>query len=117
MKKLDFIIIIIICFFAFMFYWIFYVCSEIGNEVTITVDGELYGVYQLNDEQIIEINDTNILEIKDGTACMVEANCPDELCLHQTSISKNGESIICLPNRIIITVESSSEPEYDAVVQ
>ena len=47
---------------------------------------------------------------------MIDANCPDKLCVKQKSISKNNENIICLPNKVIVEVESEENSEYDAVV-
>ncbi len=46
---------------------------------------------------------------------MVKADCPDQLCVNQKPVSKNHESIICLPNRVVVEVESKEESEYDAV--
>ena len=84
--------------------------------VIVKVDGEEKGTYRLSEEQTIEINGgTNILQIKEGKADMTEADCPDKLCVHQKAISKDGESIICLPNQVVVEIESSESSEYDAV--
>ena len=88
--------------------------------VKITVDGEEYGTYNLDEDQLIHINDTNTCEIRDGKVYMTEATCPDKLCIHQKAIDKTGGIIICLPNKVVIegekTVESNSdEPEIDTV--
>lgn len=84
-----------------------------GAEVKITTDGELYGVYSLEEEQTIsiQINDkvTNVLVIKDGKADMTEADCPDRLCVHQKAISNVGETIVCLPNKVVAEVISAEE--------
>lgn len=81
--------------------------------IRITVDGEEYGTYSLSKDQVIRINDTNVCEIKDGKVRMTEANCPDQLCIHQRAIDENGGTIICLPNRIVIEGEKGSEVQYD----
>ena len=46
---------------------------------------------------------------------MEEADCPDLLCVHQKAISKEGESIICLPNKVVVTIRGGEETELDAV--
>ena len=46
---------------------------------------------------------------------MVEASCPDKLCVNQKAVSKNNESIICLPNKVIVEVDSSENSDLDAV--
>ena len=84
--------------------------------VTIKVNGKITGRYSLEENQEIEINDgSNLLKIKDGEADMISADCPDKLCVHQKAISKDGESIICLPNQVVVEIESSESSEYDAV--
>ena len=86
-----------------------------GETVQITVDGELYGEYSLHEDKTIKINETNVLRIKDGSAKMVEADCPDQICVHQRNISKNGETIICLPNKVVVTVCSGESSHLDGI--
>ena len=46
---------------------------------------------------------------------MTDADCPDQLCVHQKAASKNHESIICLPNKVVVEVNGNKESEFDAV--
>ncbi len=115
MKKNDFILIGIVIAFAVVFYLLYSSFMGEGEIVSVSIDGDLYGTYDLNEDQIIYIGDTNVLEIKDGEAFMIEADCPDGLCLHQSSISKNNENIICLPNRVIAEVTSQDTSEFDVI--
>ena len=57
----------------------------------------------------------NILVIKNGKADVIEASCPDHVCVDQRAISKTGEAITCLPNKTVITVEGQGEAEIDFV--
>lgn len=87
-----------------------------AGSVTVKVGGEIEGVYSLGEDQEIEINGgTNILIIRNAKADMIEADCPDKLCVNQRAISKNGESIICLPNKVVVEVSSKENSEFDAV--
>jgi hypothetical protein len=45
---------------------------------------------------------------------MIDADCPDKLCEKQGKISKNGQSIICLPNKIVIKINSDTDTDVDA---
>ena len=72
--------------------------------LTITVHGEEYGTYSLAEDQI-----------SDGEVRMVQADCPDQLCMHQKAISGSGGTIVCLPNRVVLSVASDSEPEVDSI--
>ena len=118
MKKNDKILIAIVLVIAFFVYFIHGILGGDGADtVTVKVDGKITGTYSLIGNQTIEINEgSNILKIEDGVADMIEADCPDKLCVKQKAISKNKESIICLPNEVIVEVKSSEDSEYDAVV-
>ena len=54
--------------------------------------------------------------IQNGQAKMEWADCPDQLCVHQKAISRTGESIICLPNQVVVSVQGSKESELDGIV-
>lgn len=90
-----------------------------GAYVEVTVDGELYGTYSLSKEQTVEIvideTVTNVLEIGDGKADMTEADCPDQICVHQRAVSREGETIVCLPNKVVVEVSGAEDFELDAV--
>ena len=49
-------------------------------------------------------------------AKMEWADCPDQLCVHQKAISRTGESIICLPNQVVVSVQGSKEGKLDGIV-
>jgi hypothetical protein len=91
-----------------------------GGMVEVKVDGAVYGTYPLEQEQTVEIKKegrvTNVLTIRDGYADMTEADCPDLLCVHQKRIQAKGETIVCLPNRVVINITDGKEGEMDAVV-
>ena len=96
----------------------FFIRGE-GDTVCVTVDGNTFGTYSLADDATIEITNsdgkcTNILIIKDGVAYVSYADCPDGICSDHKPISREGESIVCLPNRVVVTVnksEKSTEPD------
>ena len=76
--------------------------------VSVSVDGTEIMTLDLyrNDDIVIESGNgqTNHLIIEDGKAFLTEASCPDKLCVRQGAISETGQSIVCLPNRVIVTI-------------
>ncbi len=87
-----------------------------ANRVIVKIEGAIEGIYSLSEDREVEINGgTNLLKIKNGEASMSWADCPDQLCVHQKPVSLNRESIICLPNKVVVEVESSGNREFDAV--
>lgn len=121
--KNDIIFLAVIIIFAVVFSIIFkIVFSKQGDRVDISVDGKLYGSYSLDTDTEVDIVDhngtvTNVLIIKNHTADMVEATCPDKLCIKQKAISKDNESIVCLPNKVIATVTSNTKSDIDVISQ
>ena len=85
--------------------------------VVVTVDAEEYGSYPLSEDCMVDIGETNCLVISEGTAVMEWADCPDQICVHHSPVSRNGESIICLPNEVVISIQGGDEPELDGMVQ
>lgn len=83
----------------------------------ITIDGELYGTYPLNEEQKIDVISSygrNTVVIKENAATVTEADCPDKICAEMQKISQDGEIICCLPHRLFLTVRGAEDAGYDA---
>ena len=116
MKKNDWILAGSILVAAVLFIIVnFYLIHSEGAKVNVTVDGELFVTYLLEEDQQIDINGTNMLVISNGKADMTEADCPDKLCVHQKAISREKETIVCLPNKIVAEVIGAPESELDAI--
>lgn len=106
MKKRDWIAAAVILAAALIFALVGKLTAEPAQALRITVNGETYGMYDITEDQEIKINDTNICQIEDGKVRMTWADCPDQICVHTAEISKDGGSIICLPNRIVLEIIS-----------
>ncbi len=117
LQKKDIVLIVVILITAALTFGLHeLIGADSAGCVTVKVDGVIEGVYSLGVDQEIDINGgTNHLVIKNGKADMTEADCPDKLCVHQRAISKSNESIICLPNKVIVEADSKQNSEYDAV--
>lgn len=89
------------------------------GRVRVFQDGEEIGVYDVLENQSVllpyEEEHYNLMVIQDGKVSVAEADCPDGLCTRQREISRNGESIICLPHKLVIRIESNKEGAPDAV--
>lgn len=93
-----------------------------GSEVVVTVNGDEYGRYDLNTEQVIRITSENDgfneLHIANGQAWIEKANCKNHYCMKQNAISDKLESIICIPHGVTVFVENKNEmPEYDVITK
>ena len=97
-----------------------------GNKVVIKVDGEIVKIVNLPDTNNIIVNGydggTNTVVIENGTVYMTEADCPDKICVNTGKISKIGETIVCLPHRVVVEIQgevsqSDSDDSIDSVVK
>ena len=110
MKKRDIILIASILVVAIAFFLIVELTKEEGAGVVVKVDGVEVAEYSLSKSGTYPLNGgTNILVIEDGCAYLSDANCPDKLCVHQGKISRTGEVITCLPNKLTVTVFGAEE--------
>ncbi len=78
-----------------------------GNIVKLSIDNNLRDCYNINNDNEVIIKDgenTNTLVIKDGTAYISHANCPDKICVAHRPISKTGETIVCLPHKLVVEI-------------
>ncbi|MBP7058871.1 MAG: NusG domain II-containing protein [Lachnospiraceae bacterium] len=94
---------------VFLFLAYFFLTRSNGYTCEIKKDNKIYGEYKLDKDQHIDIKENgnlvNVVVIKDHEVYMKEADCPDKLCEKMGKISHVGETIVCLPNKIIITIK------------
>ncbi len=58
----------------------------------------------------------NIVVIENGTVRVAEADCPNQDCVNQGSISKAGQQIVCLPHQLTVDIsDQEAAPTYDVV--
>ena len=92
-----------------------------GSAVRVEVDGTVMGTYPLSVDREVEIitgengEELNLLVIENGKATVTTATCPDGICAAHRPISREGESIICLPHKVVITVIGGSREEPDVI--
>ena len=113
LKKNDLILVLLVFAAAGIFFsGHLFTSQKSAGVVEIQIDGTL----DLQKERAFKINGgTNTVQIENGKVKMAAANCPDQICVHQKAISRNGESIICLPNKIVLKIVDGEEAELDAV--
>ncbi|WP_178025197.1 NusG domain II-containing protein [uncultured Paenibacillus sp.] len=96
--------------------------NNVDRVARITVDGKLFKTVQLTGgEQTVNIQTEygyNLLKVHDYGIEMIDADCPDKLCLTFGFIDRNGGTIVCLPHKLMVEVVSSGEgDDVDALVK
>lgn len=85
----------------------------------ISLDGSLVGRIPLSENgsrQYPEIPNM-VFTVSEGGICVSESGCSDRICVRTGKISHSGEAIICVPNRVAVTVESDAENDVDVVLR
>lgn len=109
MRKMDLIIIIGIVIIALVSFTFIQLNTD-KYYVEITYDGEVVEYFELTDnvDRVIELDyeGHNVVVVKDGIVNMIEADCPDQLCVHMESITYDSwnPTIICAPNKIVVRI-------------
>ena len=118
MKKWDLIIIIVLIILSLMPIRLLISSNNSGDlkRVIISVNGEEYESLDLKENlnKIIKIEEgleINEICINKGQVYMNHSNCTDKVGMRQGKISKIGESIVCLPNRVFIEIKGEEEGE------
>lgn len=119
-RKLDIIIIACMFILGFLVLAVVLLTQKSGDEVTVEVSGQVVASFSLSEEltYVIEGKNggTNTLIIKDGYAWIEDASCPDGLCENMGKIHNSSQSIICLPNEVVVQISSGEESDIDAVI-
>ena len=58
---------------------------------------------------------TNTVRIHNGEVSVTHASCHNQVCVKHKAIHTTGESIICLPNKMVVQIQGKGGDEYDAI--
>lgn len=115
MKKADFAVLGLVL--VLLLVWMGFTSG--GEEVSIYIDSEIYKTFPLSENNAVNIETgygKTTVVICDGNVFIKETDCPNKLC-QKGAISKAGQSIVCLPNRVSIVIEGKTkETEADVLL-
>lgn len=83
--------------------------GEVVYNIDLNVEGD---IGRINVEGSLGVS---VLEIEGGKVKMLSSPCPDRLCVRQGRVSKPGETIVCVPNAISVSIEGNSG--VDAIIR
>ena len=90
-----------------------------GRQAVVRANGQIVTRLPLaQDARVpveIEGSVTNVVVVQDGAVHMEEADCPDHLCIRRGAIRYAGDSIICLPNKVVVEISGEDALNLDAV--
>lgn len=119
-KKWDIIVILLLILLSFTPEIILGVVmgkSYNSTYAEVTVEGKLYKKILLSahkgyEEFKVQTEEGyNIVIVKDNTIAIIEADCPDKVCIKPGFISRPGESLVCLPHKVMVEVKGDINPD------
>ncbi len=114
--RLDIIVISAILIASIAFLLITTLARQEGAYVEITLNGSVVGKYPLAKDAVYTLGDgTNKLTVENGAAYMSYSECPDHTCENTGKIKYVGQTIVCLPNYLTVTVVGESDNSVDFV--
>ena len=120
-KKKVFADIILICILLVLALSVFLVVElsrREGAYVVVSIDGGEVCRYSLSEDGEFTLNGgTNTLVISGGKAYISEADCPDGLCVSQGKISRTGQTVVCLPNRVMLRIVGAEDADVELEVR
>ncbi len=90
--------------------FIYFPRTSVGTYVEIRVDGEKTAAYPLSAdrrETVHTASGENTIMIQNGAVSMTAADCPDKVCVSMRRISRSGETIVCLPHKLVLEIKNS----------
>lgn len=84
-----------------------------GNTVVISLDGAVVHTLDLKKDQTVDLPDGTKVILEQGLVRVEGSTCPDHLCERMGAVSKTGDVILCVPNRISVEIRGEG---VDALV-
>ncbi len=117
-KKGDYLIFGLIAAIVITSSIVFYKAPLSAHTVKIYVDSKEYGTYAISEgyEKNVTIETDygyNLVSIQSDRVQITESDCPGHDCVHMGSISQAGDMLICLPHKLLVTLEGGDS--IDAV--
>lgn len=117
-KKGDILILAAVLCLAALSFLCINLFSSPGNMVEIKVNNKVVKQMALDEDFVFDVEQdgikTNTIKAENGKVSVTYANCPDLICQHHKEISNTGESIVCLPNKVVVSIVGGDD-EVDGV--
>lgn len=113
MKPLDFVLIFVLMVISFAPFLLLSPKQSVQPTAQLRVDGKVIKNFDLTRNQTYTYRDKdgdiNEIEVRDRKIGITYANCPDQVCVRKGFIDKAGQTIVCLPHKLVIEVISADE--------
>jgi hypothetical protein len=89
-----------------------------GSDVVIRSDDRVTGRYSLDEDRLVDVPGpmgSTTIRVERGRARVESSPCPNKFCVNTGTVGREGGLIVCVPNRVIVTVGKGTPEGVDAV--
>lgn len=118
LKKGDVLLIFAVALLAGLLLAFFYLGQQAATVCVIRQSQEIVAELPLDEDCVytVEGDYQNVITIQDGVVTVTSSTCPNQYCVHSSAIDTAGQSIICLPNQLVVELVGDADAEVDVVV-
>lgn len=89
--------------------WLFF--RETPSKVVIT-SPDFYEELELSEDATVSLEHITV-HVDGGRVWVTDADCPDKTCEHTGIITRAGQSIVCLPNGVVVSISGKSDLQWE----
>jgi hypothetical protein len=91
-----------------------------GRYVVVEVDGVESHRLNLKETHTLEVEGPigkTVIKINNGQARVISSDCPHKLCVRSGAISRAGDLIVCVPNKVVVRIEGEEIGKWDVITE
>lgn len=92
-----------------------------GTHAVIYVDGKEYKTVPLSEHHgtdtltIRTEHGYNTILIRNEEIAIIDADCPDQVCVHEGFLKNPGQTSVCLPHKVMVEVQANDASDPDII--
>lgn len=119
MKKNDYFLIGLVLIISLIFIGFNFLKSKKNPEkIVIYLDDKVYKEYPIDSNEDISIKTNsgfNKVKIHDKGVEIIDASCPDKVCVKTGFVNNSSKNIVCIPNKISIKIINNEKNDVDII--
>jgi len=118
LKTGDVVLIAVLVVSVILSFPLFRLFSVRGELVSVSVNGREVNRFPLSENRDLSVQGPlgkSLIRVRDGKVWVTKAPCPQKICMKMGKISRSGEIIVCIPNRVFIKIEGKTEQNLDGI--
>ena len=116
LRKRDIILCIVLIAVGITCWLVMWFVLPAGNTADVYIDGKLVQTIDMTVDDTYELSTdrgSNTVVVESGKIRVSDADCPDKVCVNMGWKSRRGETITCLPHKLVIEIQGGGERDID----